>query len=204
MGAEDDASLAFAARRGFEQWALEVELVRELTGAETEPPLPAGLEVVPLDERPELLDSAWEVCGAGYEDLPLPEPVEFTREQWLAEDVEDPRVIRQLTLVAVDDGRVVAFAGALAFGTDETAAENGLTAVRRELRGSGLGTLVKQVQAARAAALGLRRLVTYTQEGNDAMRTVNERLGYVERPSWRKLVAPVAVVEEALARAGRE
>jgi GNAT superfamily N-acetyltransferase len=197
VAAGDRESLAFATRRGFEQWAVEVELVRDLDGA-GEPPLPAGLEVVPLADRPDLLDSAWEVCDAAYQDLPLPEPVSFTRAQWLEEDVEDSRVIRPLTLVAVRDGRVVAFAGALAFGADASAAENGLTAVRRELRGQGLGTLLKRVQAARAGRLGYRRLVTYTQEGNDAMRRVNDRLGYVERPAWLKLAAAVDTVERAL------
>ena len=108
-------------------------------------------------------------------------------------------MIAELTLLGVEGGRVVAFAGALAYGADEHVAENGLTAVRRELRGRGIGTLVKQVQAARASRLGYQRLVTYTQEGNDAMRIVNERLGYVERPAWRKLNAPVDVVEQALA-----
>ena len=94
VGAEDDASLAFAARRGFREWALEVEHVRELTGAETEPPLPAGLEVVSLDERPELWTRPGTCSPSGYEDLPLPAPVMFTLEQWLREDSTDPRGIR--------------------------------------------------------------------------------------------------------------
>lgn len=196
----DRESLAFAKRRGFEQWALEVELVRTLAGDETEPALPPGLEIMPLASRADLLDSAWELCSAAYEDLPLDEPLVISRERWLEDDVEDGRVLRELTLVAVEGGRVVAFAGMLAYGSDAEAAENGLTAVHREVRGRGLGTLIKQVQAARAARAGYRRLVTYTQEGNDAMRRVNERLGYVEQPAWVKPVAPVAAVAESLAR----
>ncbi len=196
----DEESLVFVKGRGFEQWALEVELVRTLAGDETEPALPPGLEIVPLASRADLLDSAWEACSAAYEDLPLDEPLVIPRERWLEEDVEDGRVLRDLTLVAVEGARVVAFAGMLAYGADAEAAENGLTAVRRELRGRGLGTLIKQAQAARAARAGYRRLVTYTQEGNEAMRRVNERLGYVEQPAWVKLVAQVDAVAEALAR----
>lgn len=197
--ADDVESLAFAQRRGFVEWAREIELVRTLGGDETEPTVPAGLEVVPLSERPELLDSAWEVCLAGYDDLPLGEPVHVSRDEWLEEDVCGGRVLADLTLVAVRDGRVEAFAGMLTYGADPAAAENGLTAVRRELRGQGLCTLVKHVQAARAARRGLRQLVTSTQEGNDAMRAVNASLGYVPRPAWIKLAAPVAAVERALA-----
>jgi len=195
--AGDDGSLAFATRYGFEPWSLEVELVRVLRGDEVAAPPPPGLDVVPLASRPDLVDSAWEVCKSAFEDLPLGEPLHVTRERWLEEDVYDGRVVPDLTLVAVEDGRVVAFAGMLAYGADPQAVENGLTAVRRECRGRGLGTMIKELQAERAARAGYRRVVTYTQEGNDAMRRVNERLGYVERPAWVKLVASVAAVEKA-------
>jgi mycothiol synthase len=196
----DEQSLRFATRRGFEQWALEVELVRVLQGNEAAPPVPGDLEIVPLARRPDLLGSAWEVCESAYRDLPIGERLQVTRERWLEEDVEGGRVLPDLTLVAVQAGRVVAFVGMLSCGSDRETAENGLTAVRPERRGEGLGTLLKGVQASRAAAAGYRRLVTFTQEGNDAMRRVNERLGYVEQPAWMKLVAAVGDVERALAR----
>jgi hypothetical protein len=31
---------------------------------------------------------------------------------------------------------------------------------------------------------GYRELVTYTQEANEAMRAINGKLGYRERPAW--------------------
>lgn len=193
--AGDEESLAFARKRAFEEFAVEVELVRELAGDDgSEPALPPGLEVLPLASRPDLVASAWEVCRDGYRDLVLPEPVEMSREGWLEEDVEGPRVLADLTLVAVRDGRVAAFAGLLRYGSDTAAAEHGLTAVRPNVRGQGLGTLLKQVQAARAERAGIRRLVTWTQEGNEAMRAVNEKLGYVERPAWIKLSAHIDAI----------
>jgi hypothetical protein len=139
------------------RWALEVELVRALSGGEREPALPAGLEVVALADRPDLLDSAWEACAAAYSDLPLPERVTVTRDEWLAEDVAGGRALTPLTLVAVREGSVPAFAGALTYGAEAGAMENGLTAVLRELRGRRLATTLKQVQAARAARLGSAR-----------------------------------------------
>ena len=197
--ATDMGSLAFAARFGFEEWLQEVELVRELSGDEAEPALLAGLEAVALAERPELVEQAWELCRDGYADMPLGHGLTIEHERWLAEEVEGGRVLRDLTLVLVEQGAVVAFAGLSTYGADADAAEHGLTATRRDRRGRGLGTLLKEVQAARAARAGLRRLVTYTQEGNEAMRRVNGRLGYVEQLGWSMVAAPVARVDARLA-----
>ncbi len=197
----DAGSVAFAERFGFETWLQEVELVRELTGDEVEPMLPAGYEAVPIAGRPELLDAAWELCRDGYADMPLGASLEMTRERVLEEEVTGPRIIGDLTLVLLDGGEPIAFAGLARLGADATAAEHGLTAVARDRRGQGLGTLVKEVQAARAGRSGIRRLVTYTQEGNDAMRAVNERLGYVEQPGWSMVAASRETVATRLGAA---
>jgi mycothiol synthase len=42
----------------------------------------------------------------------------------------------------------------------------------------------KRTQLAWAAERGYRELVTYTQEGNETMRAINEKLGYRARPAW--------------------
>ena len=41
-----------------------------------------------------------------------------------------------------------------------------------------------EADAARLAEHGYRRLVTYTQKGNEAMRAINKKLGYREQPAW--------------------
>ncbi len=63
-------------------------------------------------------------------------------------------------------------------GDSADAAEHGLTAVRRAWRRRGVGTLLKRTQLAWAEDNGVCRLVTWTQRGNEAMRALNERLGY--------------------------
>ncbi len=194
----DTGSVAFAERFGFETWLQEVELVRELTGDEVEPTLPAGYEAVPIADHPELVDAAWELCRDGYADMPLGASLEMTRERLLEEEVTGARVIGGLTLLLLDGDVPVAFAGLVGLGADTGAAENGLTTVVRGRRGEGLGTVLKQVQAARAARAGIRRLVTYTQEGNEAMKRVNERLGYVEQPGWSMIAAPLGTVASRL------
>jgi GNAT superfamily N-acetyltransferase len=60
-------------------------------------------------------------------------------------------------------------------------AEDGLTVVRRGLRRRGVATLLKRAEISWAAANGIREIVTWTQRGNEGMRAVNERLGYVYR-----------------------
>ena len=71
---------------------------------------------------------------------------------------------------ARDDRR---YAGLLAWTDDPTRAENGLTVVDRSWRGRGLATALKRRQLAWAAANGIREIVTWTQEGNEAMQRVN-------------------------------
>jgi len=56
--------------------------------------------------------------------------------------------------------------------------------VLRSHRRRGLATALKRAQIAWAAANGYRELVTSSVEGNEAMRTVNERLGYKPLPAW--------------------
>jgi GNAT superfamily N-acetyltransferase len=60
-------------------------------------------------------------------------------------------------------------------------AEDGLTVVRRDWRRRGLAKALKQRELAWATAAGFAEVVTWTQNGNESMRTVNERLGYEYR-----------------------
>jgi GNAT superfamily N-acetyltransferase len=60
-------------------------------------------------------------------------------------------------------------------------AENTLTAVRRDRRGQGLARVLKETTIAWASEHGIREIYTWTQTGNENMRAVNERLGFVTR-----------------------
>ena len=60
-------------------------------------------------------------------------------------------------------------------------AENTLTAVRRDWRGRDLARALKQTVIAWGSENGLREIYTWTQTGNENMRAVNEKLGYVTR-----------------------
>ena len=186
-GADDDGSLAFARRFGFEEVNREVEQTYRLTGPVEPTPAPDGIEVVTAQERPGLWEAAYE--GFGLEalaDFAVDAPLEVTPEGWTRSWLGDPMFL------ALHDGEVVGCAG-LGLDPDQpTRAENALTAVRRDWRGRGLAVHLKLVTLAWAAEHGIEEVYTWTQDGNAAMRSLNERLGYDTTMVGIQLARPLA------------
>ena len=89
----------------------------------------------------------------------------------------------ELCFVALADGEVVGFASVDVFGESDTG-WHGLTAVARAWRGRGVATALKRSQIEAARGLGLRRLMTESEERNEPMRRLNEKLGYRPVPGW--------------------
>ena len=176
--ADDEAALAFARTHGFVEVDREVGQVREVSPNEPAAAPYEGVAFASIEERPELLERAFSVAEQGYADLALASgSMRVTIEEWLRDEATLPGG----SLVALDGEQVVGYAGLLSWNDDDTRAENGLTAVDREWRRRGLATALKRRQIAWAAANGIRELITWTQTGNEGMRTVNEALGYVTR-----------------------
>jgi GNAT superfamily N-acetyltransferase len=173
----DERSLAFALARGYREVDRQVEQVRELDGSETPPEPRDDVEVVSVAERLELLEAAYPLALEAYADLATIAPVTVTREEWL----EDEATLAAGSFVALAGGEIVGYSGLLADPDHPERAEDGLTAVRRDWRRLGLATHLKRLELAWAAAHGIRLVYTWTQRGNDGMRAVNERLGYVTR-----------------------
>jgi mycothiol synthase len=184
---DDEGALAFAVGLGFEEVDRQVEQVRTLEGSEPAPSPPAGVEIVTVAERPELLRAAYPLAVEAYADFATIRPVTVTLDEWLREEATLPAG----SFVAVVDDEVVGYSGLCRDADEPTRAEDGLTAVRRDWRRRGLATALKQMELAWAAANGIRLVYTWTQRGNDGMRLVNERLGYVyrqvSRTMWREL-----------------
>src|SRR5262245_17585349 len=197
----DEAGEAFAARFGLREVLREVEIVRMLRGDEKEPEPPAGIELVALSTRPDLLEDAYALACATLPEMPLHAPLELPSfERWVEEDATGPDVLAGGTLVALDDGRVVGFAGLIRRAADPRLAEHGLTSVAAGHRNRGIATALKSAQIAWAARSGFRELQTSTQDGNAPMRAIIEKLGYEPRPAWIRMEAPLDEVEAALAR----
>ena len=181
---EDDASHAFAIRHGFQEVDRQVEQVRTLTPDEPAAPPYDGVEFWTVAQRPELLQRSFALAQQGYADMVLKTgPAVVPIDEWLREEATLPAG----TFVALEHGIIVGYAGLLAWTDDATRAENGLTVVDRRWRGRGLATALKRRQLAWAAANGIREVVTWTQEGNEAMQRVNVGLGYVARSISRTM-----------------
>jgi mycothiol synthase len=185
----DEASLAFARRHGFEEVDRQVEQVKTV-GAEPPPEPPNGVRLVTVADNPELLRIAYELAVEGYADMATSTPVTISLDDWLREEASLP------------EGSFVALAGDLIVGYSglcrrhDGVVEDGLTVVRREWRRRGLATALKQAELSWAAANGIREIVTWTQRGNEGMRAVNERIGYVYRSVSITVRAPLPLQAE--------
>jgi mycothiol synthase len=175
---DDPGSLAFAERFGFREVDRQVEQVRVVLDDELAPKPPGGIEIVCVADRPELWTAAYETLAPqAFADMALDRPVEATPEQWEQEWLTHPDAV----FLAVADGEVVGCAGLQPDADFPERAENALTAIRRDWRGRGVALALKRTTLAWAAENGIREVYTWTQRGNDGMRRLNERLGYVTR-----------------------
>jgi GNAT superfamily N-acetyltransferase len=178
VGVDDEGSLAFARRFGFEEEGRQVEQVRPVAAGEPWPAVPTGIAVVSLAKRPDLLGRLYhELALEAFEDMPTPRKVEITPEQWAAEWVTWP----EATFAALAGDELVGMAGLVRDVDRPERAENALTTVRRDFRGRGIARALKETTIAWASDHGLREIYTWTQTGNENMRAVNEKLGYVTR-----------------------
>jgi mycothiol synthase len=181
----DAGSLAFARRFGFEEVDRQVEQVKAV-GGEPRPHPPDGVELVTIAERPELLAATHDLAVEGYADMATSTHVTISLDEWLAEEATLPAG----SFVALHDGAVVGYSG-LCRLPDPATAEDGLTVVRRAWRRRGLAEVLKRAELAWAAENGIREIVTWTQRGNEAMRALNERLGYTYRSVSVSVSAPI-------------
>ena len=195
---DDEESLAFATRRGFEVSGRGSEGALDLTSVQTSPPdIPPGIEITTLAERPDLVRDVYDLIMRVRPEIPSardePEP---SFEAWRADTVEDPGFLTAMTLLALDGGRVV---GTIAiYDNSSGVIYIGMTAVDPAYRRQGIARLLKAELSHRSKAAGIVRIETYNDGTNERIRTLNESLGYVYLP-W-KLLLRGAIPEPADAR----
>lgn len=112
-------------------------------------------------------------------------PVTISLDDWLADEGTLPGG----SVVALDGDEIVGYSG-LCRLSEPGLAEDGLTVVRRSWRRRGLADALKRTKLAWAADNGISEIVTWTQRGNEAMRALNERLGYTYRSVSISVRAP--------------
>jgi mycothiol synthase len=180
----DAGSLAFARRHGFEEVDRQVEQVK-VVGNEHPGASPDGVAFVTVAERPELLRATHDLAVEGYADMAVSMPVTISLDDWLAEEATVP----EGSFVALAEGEIVGYTGLCRDGAGVV--EDGLTVVRRDWRRRGLAEALKRSKLAWAARNGIDEIVTWTQTGNEAMRALNERLGYEYRSVSITVRAPL-------------
>jgi L-amino acid N-acyltransferase YncA len=190
VDARDERSLAFARRFGFLEVDRQIEQARILGDERAPFSPPAGVEIVAIADRPEFLRASYELAQQGYEDMATDREASISLDEWLREEATLPHG----SFAALADREVVGYSG-LCRHDSPGVAEDGLTVVRRDWRRRGLATALKRRELEWAAANGFREIVTWTQLGNDGMRSVNESLGFVTRGLGLTLVAPLPLVE---------
>lgn len=188
----DEPTLGFLARRGFaevsREWEARLDLTRPIPALAEAPP---GVDVVALGERLDLAPAVHALAAVGLSDIPSAEEIGAgAYEDWRRENVEG--ALLEGSFIAVTDGEVVGSAGLTARGAQPGVAENLLTAVARDWRRRGVARALKTAQIEWARGAGFRRLVTYTAATNDAMRRLNEELGYVAWPATIVFYGPPA------------
>lgn len=190
---DDPDSLAWIERRGFVEVERQKGLELDLATAPVVPPdPPEGLVVVPrgAGHEPGMytvgLEAGRDIPGLDAEHDP-------SFEQWRSFEIGRPSRRPELCFVALADGEVVGFASVDVFGESDTG-WHGLTAVARGWRGRGIATALKRSQIEAARGLGLRRLMTESEERNEPMRRLNEKLGYRSVPGMIALRGPLPEV----------
>ena len=175
----DGESRAFLERRGYVRVGAEEAVVLDLE--RIEPPdvdPPAGVRIVSRAEEPDLLEGMYAVGLEADEDIPGMEDVQ-SFDAWRANEIDKPSRRPELCFIALAGDEVVGFAGLMVFGDQ---AHHGLTATRRDWRRRGVGSALKRAEIAAAKRAGFKRLVTESEERNEPMRKLNEKLGFVPAP----------------------
>jgi GNAT superfamily N-acetyltransferase len=173
----DDAySRAFAERRGFTEDARLTQCTLDLTTELPLPPVPDGVELEWLAQRPSLLQDMHAVAVRTYPELlGYRALLAESFVDWQVYELGNPRMRLELIPVALAGTAVVGFA-TMQLYVDETCAEVRTIVVVPEWRGRGVATALLGALLTRARATGIRRAAVWV----DARRPIElfGRLGF--------------------------
>ncbi|QNE21502.1 GNAT family N-acetyltransferase [Kribbella qitaiheensis] len=183
----DPASVDWAAPWGYVQTRQVHYAEIDPSTAPALPPVPAGVSLVALDELDPRLVYEADVVAQRTK----PGDAKITArpyDDWFATVWQSPAVVLDLSMAAVEGGRVLGFT--LGDG-DHSKIWSKMTATMPEYRGQGLAKLVKCAALHRAAAAGVRGAYTANYDGNRPMLAVNDWLGYRRTATHSVLICPL-------------
>ncbi|MEU3298580.1 GNAT family N-acetyltransferase [Streptomyces sp. NPDC006678] len=138
---------------------------------------PEGVRIMPASAFADDPRPLFELDAETTADEPGDVDAEFTDyEHWLAETWGHPLFSRELTSVAVVNGRPVAFSAARTDGSARYGTS--MTGTAGDFRGRGLAKLTKNDSLHRARAAGFTEAFTGNDAGNGPMLAINKWFGY--------------------------
>jgi mycothiol synthase len=193
--AERPEGIAFLAHRGFSELERYKMVRLDLAGlAPDDAPVPAGVTLTTLGERPDLVEGIHAVAEATFKDIPsADEPITVgDLAEFRARDVD--KLPGWGFVVAVEDetGEAVGYASLYERPDGTGVYWHDMTAVVPRWRGRGLATALKLGTIHAAIEHGVIALETGNDTANAPMRAVNARLGYRPLPDSITMRGPVA------------
>jgi GNAT superfamily N-acetyltransferase len=195
----DDAdAIAFVERRG-----LAIDGGGQLGRLDLTGPVPDrgigpidGVSVATMAERMDLERDLYEIHRLTHHEIPFmasqPMP---TFETWQATGSANAGYLADLSLLAIEDGRLL---GAVeVFDNGDDVIFIGMTAIHPGARRRGIARLLKVELERRARAAGIVGIETYNDGTNDRIRGLNESLGYVYNPPYVALRGPLPPVRDS-------
>jgi RimJ/RimL family protein N-acetyltransferase len=189
--------VSFLLGRGFEITGRDKVVRLDLRGIDTprEPGAPAGITLVTLAERPDLVAGVHGAALEAYPSIPSATPIQpGDLAEFIAAEVEQAGMPKDAFVVAVDDAtnQVAGYASLKRAPGNARLAYHHMTAVRPAYRGRGIATAMKLATIAWAVRAGIEELRTGNDERNAPMRAVNARLGYEPLSDYLALRGPLS------------
>ena len=155
-----------------------------------------GIEMVSSAARPDLDRAVYDLHSATHAEIPMlasqPMP---SFETWMEMGGEGSGYLRQESVLALEDGRVVGTVDV--FDGGEQIMFIAMTAVDPSARRRGIARLMKVELERRARAAGWKRIDTWNDGTNARIRGLNESLGYVYNPPYVTLRGPLPSPRQA-------
>lgn len=198
--ADEPDSIAFAQHRGLSIDGGGQLGKLDLTTAPTDRGVPPvdGIEIVSSGSRLDLERAVYELHAVTHAEIPFlssqPMP---SFETWMEMGGEGSGYLRDESVIALEDGRVVGTVDV--FDGGEHVMFIGMTAVDPNARRRGIARLMKVELERRARAAGWTRIDTWNDGDNARIRGLNESLGYVYNPPYVSLRGPLPAPRETAA-----
>ena len=189
LSAVHEDGLRFLAKRGFVETDRSRMVRLDLAGLPApDPRPPAGIRLVTLADRPDLLPGVHATAVEAFPDIPHDDESlsALDLDGFTARDVTRPGIPADAFWIAIDEasGDVAGYASLSFAAGSTTVAYHDMTAVRRAWRGRGIAAALKRATIAWAVGHDLEALDTGNDVENAPMRAVNLALGYRPLPDW--------------------